>query len=242
MTFEPLVPAASSQTPDPATRAGEPVSSTDRSTSSRPMRGRLLAGVLAASMVSAVAASVGTVGLVAGLNGLGGTPADGSGVSPASTSGNSSMTITGADAIVAVAESASPSVVTLTVELAATGGGRNNPFGMGAIPSTGVGSGFIFDAEGLILTNNHVIEGDGTITVTFQDGTDLPGTVVTTDPLHDLAVVKVDATGLPALELADTSKLQVGQLVVAIGSPLGHVHRIGDERHPVRDRAHDRGR
>ncbi len=89
------------------------------------------------------------------------------------------------------------------------------------MPSTGVGSGFVFDADGLILTNEHVIEGDGSITVTFQDGTELTGTVVATDTEHDLAVVQVDATGLPTLEIGDSAALQVGQLVVAIGSPLG---------------------
>jgi S1-C subfamily serine protease len=89
------------------------------------------------------------------------------------------------------------------------------------MPSTGVGSGFVFDSDGLILTNHHVVADDGAITVTFQDGTELTGTVIATDAEHDLAVVKVDATGLPTLPIGDSSALKVGQLVVAIGSPLG---------------------
>ena len=126
------------------------------------------------------------------------------------------MTISASDAVVAVAEGASPAVVTITVESAGSGG-----FGPMSMPSTGVGSGFVFDADGLILTNEHVIEGDGAITVTFEDGSELPGTVVATDTVHDLAVVHVAATGLPTIPIGDASGLQVGQLVVAIGSPLG---------------------
>ncbi len=89
------------------------------------------------------------------------------------------------------------------------------------MPATSVGSGFGFDAAGLILTNAHVVEGGTTLTVTFGDGSEMPGTVVATDTMHDLAVVRVDATGLPTISIDDTATLQVGELVVAIGSPLG---------------------
>jgi S1-C subfamily serine protease len=115
-----------------------------------------------------------------------------------------------------VAESASPAVVTITTESAGSGG-----FGPFSMPSTGVGSGFVFDASGLILTNQHVVADGGAITVTFQDGTELAGTVIATDDTHDLAVVRVEATDLPTLPIGDSSALEVGQLVVAIGSPLG---------------------
>ena len=120
--------------------------------------------------------------------------------------------------MISVAESASPAVVTIT-----TGSAGQQGFDPFSMPSTGVGSGFVFDASGLILTNHHVIEdasGDS-IVVTFQDGTELPATVVSTDPDHDLAVIKVEASGLPTIEIGDSSALKVGQLVVAIGSPLG---------------------
>jgi len=109
--------------------------------------------------------------------------------------------------------------VTITVESAGGGGGQG--FGPGSIPSTGVGSGFIFDASGLILTNNHVVEGNGAITVPLKDGTQLPGTVVATDAKHDLAVVRITGTNLPTIPIGSDSSLKVGQLVVAIGSPLG---------------------
>lgn len=73
------------------------------------------------------------------------------------------------------------------------------------------------------MTNNHVIDGatDDSITVAFQDGTELPARIVATDPTHDLAVIEVEATGLATIPIGDSAALKVGQLVVAIGSPLG---------------------
>jgi putative serine protease PepD len=185
--------------------------------SSRPGRGHGFAGVLAASVLAAGIASAATLGGLVGtgvvdLTTVAATPAT-LGTAASSTSPSS---ITTSDAVVAVAESASPAVVTITTESAGSGG-----FGPFSMPSTGVGSGFVFDASGLILTNQHVVADGGAITVTFQDGTELAGTVITTDDTHDLAVVRVEATDLPTLPIGDSSALEVGQLVVAIGSPLG---------------------
>jgi serine protease Do len=87
--------------------------------------------------------------------------------------------------------------------------------------SGGTGSGFVVSATGLILTNNHVIAGAATLTVTMADGRRLPATIVSADAVHDLALIKVQATGLAAVKLADSSSLQVGELAIAIGSPLG---------------------
>jgi putative serine protease PepD len=205
----------------PANRAGEP-STPASATSSRPVRNRWLAGVLAISVASATIASAATVGVLAGTTGLGattpGAPSAGAGAS-ANPSGSTTtpVSITASDAVVAVAQSASPAVVTITTESA----GDPQSFGPGSFPSTGIGSGFIFDSNGLILTNHHVIEGGQTLTVTFQDGSETPATLVSDDPTHDLAVVKVAKTGLPTLEIGDSKALKVGQLVVAIGSPLG---------------------
>ncbi|MSS42668.1 PDZ domain-containing protein [Anaerosalibacter bizertensis] len=87
----------------------------------------------------------------------------------------------------------------------------------------GVGSGVIVDSNGYILTNSHVI-GDGKarqITVLFENGDKKTGKVLWCDPALDLAVVKVEEKGLPVAELGDSDKLQVGQLAVAIGNPLG---------------------
>jgi putative serine protease PepD len=86
----------------------------------------------------------------------------------------------------------------------------------------GLGSGVILDSRGYVITNNHVIAGDQSIQVTLYDGTSLPVHLVGTDPLDDLAVVKVTtATKLTTATLGDSSKVQVGQKVLAIGNPLG---------------------
>jgi len=213
----PVAPVATTS----ANRAGEP-STPASATSSRPVRNRWLAGVLAISVAAATIASAATVGVLAGTTGLGastpGAPSAGAaGRADPSGSTTTPVTITASDAVVAVAQSASPAVVTITTESV----GDPQSFGPGSFPSTGIGSGFIFDSNGLILTNHHVIEGGQTLTVTFQDGSEAPATLVSDDPTHDLAVVKVAKTGLPTIEIGDSNALKVGQLVVAIGSPLG---------------------
>jgi serine protease Do len=83
------------------------------------------------------------------------------------------------------------------------------------------GSGWILDGNGLIATNNHVIDGAINISVTLADGTVLPATVTGADALADLAVLKVNQSGLSAAAIGDSSKLQVGQVVMAIGNALG---------------------
>ncbi len=85
----------------------------------------------------------------------------------------------------------------------------------------GVGSGFVFDNQGHIMTNNHVVEDAEKIEVTFSDGTEVKATVVGTDKQSDIAVIKVDNTSYPPLPRADSSKLKVGELVMAVGSPFG---------------------
>ncbi len=85
-----------------------------------------------------------------------------------------------------------------------------------------LGSGFIFDPAGYVLTNNHVIDGAASITVTMQDGTILPATLIGRDKLADLAVLKVDAGHpLPYVSFGDSGKLRVGDWVLAIGNPFG---------------------
>jgi len=88
---------------------------------------------------------------------------------------------------------------------------------------TGTGSGFVYDTEGRIVTNYHVIEGASSITVTFINGTIVPAIVVGTDPYSDLAVIDVDAPAalLAPLQLGDSSALKVGEAVLAIGNPYG---------------------
>ncbi len=83
------------------------------------------------------------------------------------------------------------------------------------------GTGFIVDPSGVIVTNAHVVEGQDQVMVHLADGSALTGDVVGADTRLDLAVVKVDKTGLPTLELGDSDQLQVGDSVVAIGNALG---------------------
>ena len=123
------------------------------------------------------------------------------------------VTLTESDAIVRVASQAQPSVVTIQT----TESGGNSPFGA----SAGVGSGFIVSSNGLIVTNNHVVTGASSLTVVLNDSRQFTATVVSTDPARDIAIIKVDATGLTPLNLGDSSSIKVGQLAIAIGSPLG---------------------
>jgi serine protease Do len=96
-------------------------------------------------------------------------------------------------------------------------GPQKEQFGFGA---KGVGSGFVYDNKGHILTNNHVVEDSEKIVVTFWDGVEAKATVVGTDKQSDVAVIKVDNTSYPPLPKGDSSKLKVGELVMAVGSPF----------------------
>lgn len=85
----------------------------------------------------------------------------------------------------------------------------------------GAGSGVIVSSNGYVLTNNHVVEDAKQITVTLPDKREYPGTVVGLDPQTDLAVIKVEATDLPFVPWGDSSRLQVGEYVLAVGNPFG---------------------
>jgi S1-C subfamily serine protease len=85
----------------------------------------------------------------------------------------------------------------------------------------GTGSGFIFSADGQILTNAHVVDDTSQVTVTLKDGRMLPGKVLGSDPVTDLAVIKVAAQSLPIAKLGDSGNLTAGQWAIAIGNPLG---------------------
>ena len=88
-------------------------------------------------------------------------------------------------------------------------------------PVRNMGSGFIMNADGYIVTNNHVVEGASEIQVKLADGRELPGKIVGGDPKTDLAVVKIEATGLPVIPFGDSTTLEVGEPVMAIGNPFG---------------------
>jgi serine protease Do len=85
----------------------------------------------------------------------------------------------------------------------------------------GVGSGFILSSDGLIMTNAHVIDGADEVLVTLADKREFKAKIVGADKRSDVALVKIDATGLPAVKVGDVSRLRVGEWVMAIGSPFG---------------------
>ncbi len=106
-----------------------------------------------------------------------------------------------------------PAVVAITTETAVRFFGRT-------FTQEGAGSGWILDSGGVIVTNNHVVEGARTVTVTLEDGRSFTATSVKTDTVADLAVLKIGASNLPTLQIA-SDQLQVGQWVMAIGNALG---------------------
>jgi S1-C subfamily serine protease len=90
------------------------------------------------------------------------------------------------------------------------------------VPQEGTGSGFVYDEDGHIVTNYHVIEDAEELSVTMADGETYPAEVVGEDPTNDLAVIRIEADGLPRpVPLSDSDALRVGQFVVAIGNPFG---------------------
>lgn len=91
----------------------------------------------------------------------------------------------------------------------------------GSYEIPGVGSGVIFDENGYVLTNDHVVHGATNITVSLHDGRQVNGELVGTDPSTDLAVVKIDEKNLPVAVLGSSDNLRVGSLAIAIGNPLG---------------------
>ena len=120
--------------------------------------------------------------------------------------------------LVDVVKAVSPAVVTITAEGVTATDPTTGQTGQG----TAMGSGVIFDANGLILTNHHVVEGNPSrLTVTLKDGRTFDASIYGIDTLTDLAIVKVDQTGLPTAPIGDSSSIQVGQQAIAIGSPLG---------------------
>jgi serine protease Do len=152
-------------------------------------------------------------------------PGSASPLTPAQVSASTQEARRLSDAFVAVAERVSPSVVQIDVtvrdERADLLSHFFGPSSEGEPIARGMGSGVVFTSDGAILTNNHVVEAALTITARLRDGRSLPARLVGRDPATDLAIVKVDASGLDAARFADSEAARVGEWVVAIGSPFG---------------------
>jgi serine protease Do len=101
-----------------------------------------------------------------------------------------------------------------------------DPRGRDRTKAEGFGTAFVYDPAGYLLTNHHVIDKADEITIGFKDGKQLPARVVGSDKRTDVAVLKVEATGLPALPLGDSDEIVVGDWVVAIGNPFGLAHTV----------------
>ncbi|NUP59043.1 MAG: PDZ domain-containing protein [Pseudarthrobacter sp.] len=176
--------------------------------------GTLVASILAAGLVGGGVATVGS-GELFGSAGSG-TSTIGSSSQPGTVIVNNKDDV---NAITAAAVKASPSVVTISATSGSSGG---------------TGSGIVLDDQGHILTNTHVVTLDGqtanaALEIRTSDGRVLPAKLVGTDPLSDLAVIKVDnASGLTPASLGDSSKLNVGDTAIAIGSPLGLTGTVTD--------------
>ena len=126
-------------------------------------------------------------------------------------------------AVTAAVERVSPSVVNVEVHQTHPASGRGRSDGRSSEPRErrGGGSGFVFTPDGLILTNSHVVHDATRIEVTLADGRRAPAHTIGDDPATDLAVIRIDASGLQAVPLGDSQQLRPGQMAVAIGNPYG---------------------
>jgi S1-C subfamily serine protease len=192
-----------------------PVARSDGGTRSRVGVGPML-GV---ALLSAVLASGGTY---LGLSGAGLLNRSDGSVTPGSNGGNGNnqpVTIDESSAVIEAAAKVGPAVVRILV-------GGTSPDLTGDIPTEGIGSGLIYDSSGWILTNRHVVrdsngQNAAALTVELKDGRQFDGTIYGIDTLTDLAIVKIEASDLPTASIGYSAELKVGQLAIAIGSPLG---------------------
>lgn len=176
-------------------------------------RGRSTALLMAACLI------LGSAGGFAGgygANILFGAAGDNTAAPPPSASNVSSADVQGVD-ISAVAAQTAPTVVEVTTESVTKGGF------LGEQVTGGAGSGVIITEDGYIATNHHVIDGASKITVRLWDGTTYGATLVGSDQASDIAVLKINASNLPAAKLGNSDTLKVGDFALAIGNPLGEL-------------------
>ena len=202
----------SGQMPGDGGMPGAPMGGGEPPRKKRGIGKKVLAGVLALVLVAAVSFGGGFAGyLVASKNGgqtvMYQAASGGSATSTSSTGGSLSD----------VASAVTPSVVVVTTEQIVT----DNYFWGGQQVLSGAGSGVILTTDGYIVTNYHVVEGAQQITVTLHDDSTYTATVVGSDQQSDIALLKIDATGLTPAVLGDSDNVQVGEVVIAVGNPMG---------------------
>ena len=235
--FPPVTPAdpsrpsgapvwATQASSDPWTAASQPTAAptpapttTTINTSPKPKRSVGPVFVVGAVLASSLLASGGTFALVSATSHAPTAAPSTAAAQQPTTQNTTNSTATGSQApVVDIVKAVSPAVVTIVADGVTATDPTTGQTGTG----TATGSGVIFDANGLILTNHHVVAGDPQkLTVHLTDGRSFPAKVYGIDTLTDLAIVKVDATGLPTAPIGDSSSIQVGQQAIAIGSPLG---------------------
>ena len=120
-----------------------------------------------------------------------------------------------------LARRADPAVATVKARVE-----RETPSGRRRVVSEGLGTAFVYDPDGFLLTNNHVIEDASDVEVSFFDGRELSARVVGRDKHTDVAVLHIDERALPSLPLGDSDEIEVGDWVVAIGNPFGLSHTV----------------
>ncbi len=176
-------------------------------------------GVLIGALLGAVIGTGATLVLTGALDGDLDTPSvaqvDAESDAPSVVAAPSIEPLSESSIVPAVAEAVTPSVVRIDVR---SGDGT----GLGPGGQSGLGSGVVYRSDGYIITNHHVVDGAESVEVRLAEGDVLEAEVIGSDELNDIAVVKVDATDLPAINLrAEDEPLLVGETVIAIGSPFG---------------------
>jgi S1-C subfamily serine protease len=205
-TAGPGSPAGSVRPPDTVGTVDAPTS-----------RRRRPLGVLLGALVGAVLGTLGTLAIAGALPSGTEVAAE----APVETTTPERVTaptiepLSESSIVPAVAEAVTPSVVRIDV--------RSGDNGVGPAGRSGLGSGVVYRSDGYIITNHHVIEGAGSVEVRLANGDVLEAEIIGSDELNDIAVVKVDADALPAINLRPVASepLLVGETVIAIGSPFG---------------------
>jgi S1-C subfamily serine protease len=200
-------PAYPETAPAESTSYDVPIHDTQAPSPSERTRRPGLRAVLSASALSAILASGGTYALIS-LSPVPHAPAPSqSAAQPALA--DTSTTVAEAD-LTSIVAAAKESVVTVTEKISS-----------GQVSGTGVGSGVILTSNGYVLTNKHVVSDAQSLKVQLWNGLTYPATLVKESDTNDLALIKIDATGLKAATIGNSDRIQVGETALAIGSPLG---------------------